>query len=324
MPGPANRGQPLRFGVALPNLGFGLDARRARQHRDLVLAVAEQADALGFDSVWVGDHLALPTQPRRPYPYSTDGSFLPSDSPLLDPIATIAVVAGRTRRVKLGFGVLVAPYRHPLVAAKLLSTIDVLSDGRLILGVGVGWMPEEFAATGADFQRRGAMTDEWVRFVRETWTADEPEFHGDFYHLSGMSVLPKPLQERVPIWIGGNGSRALRRAAALGDGWDALHALPDALAPRLDELWRLCRENGRDRQEMTVSVRGGPLRLTERPDPDPARSPLSGTPDQVVDTLRAYQALGVGNVVLGIDNKTRASMLDSMERFCREIIPAFR
>ncbi|MCH8283169.1 MAG: LLM class F420-dependent oxidoreductase [Chloroflexi bacterium] len=317
-------GQRLQVGVALPNLGFGMDPSRPDLHRELVLAVAEQAEALGFDSVWVGDHLALPKHPQRPYPYSQDPNFIPSDSPLLDPISTIAFVAGRTRRVKLGFGVLVAPYRHPLVAAKLLSTIDVLSEGRLILGVGVGWMPEEFAATQADFDRRGAATDEWIRFVREAWSADYPEFEGEFYRISGMSVLPKPVQSRVPIWIGGNTNAALRRAVALGDGWDALHALPDALAPRLDELWRLCDRAGRRREEMTVCVRGGPLSLKERPDTDPDRQPLSGTPEQVTETLRAYRDLGVGHVVIGTDRRDRRGALGSMERFAREIMPTIR
>ena len=131
----------VTFGVGLHNLGFGLGQVRPEDHRSIVLDIAQQAEELGFHSVWAGDHVALPGNPSKPYPYSHGGDYrIPSNLPLLDPIATLAVVAGRTRRVKLGFGVLILPYRHPLITAKLLSTIDVLSNGRLILGVGTRWV----------------------------------------------------------------------------------------------------------------------------------------------------------------------------------------
>lgn len=316
---------PLQFGVALPNLGFGISPQESEKHRDLVLAAAEQAEALGYDSVWVGDHLALPKNPRLPYPYGAEKTYLASDSPLLDPIATAAFVAGRTKRVKLGFGVLVAPYRHPLVAAKLLATIDVLSSGRVILGVGVGWMPEEFEATGADFKHRGAVTDEWIAYVRAAWASDYPEFHGKFYRISGMSVLPRPAQKPgVPIWIGGVTRAAVRRAALLGDGWDALHTLPEALTGPLAELRRIRREQGLDLKRFAVNIRGGPLRLLERADESPRRQPLTGTREQVLATLRAYEAMGVTSVVLGIEQSDQPGLVRPMERFAREILPTFR
>lgn len=316
---------PLQFGVALPNLGFGMDPRRPAEHRDLVLAAADQAEALGFDSIWLGDHLALPRAPSAPYPYAAEPAYLQSESPLLDPIATAAVIAGRTKRVKLGFGVLVAPYRHPLVAAKLLSTLDVLSNGRVILGVGAGWMPEEFQATGAPFAQRGKMTDEWIGYVRAAWTQDFPEFQGRFYQLAGMSVLPRPLQPGgIPILVGGNTPAALRRATLLGDGWDTLHALPEALAPKLAGLRRLREQAGLGHLPFLVSVRGGPLRLSAQRDGSPKRTPLSGTPEQVIETLRRFEALGVTTVVLGADTKDRRASLAAMERFAREIRPALR
>jgi probable F420-dependent oxidoreductase len=307
----------------MPNLGFGMDPRQPQEQRDLVLETAERAEALGFDSVWVGDHLALPKHPRRPYPYAAETTYLPSESPLLDPIATIAVVAGQTRRIRLGLGVLVAAYRHPLVAAKLLSTIDVLSNGRVILGGGAGWMPEEFEAVGAPFERRGALTDEWVRYVRAAWTHDYPEVRGDLFQLSGMSVLPRPVQPGgIPIWIGGNTKAALRRAALLGDGWDTLHTMPEQLAGRLAELRRMRSEHGLASNPFAVSVRGGPLRLATAPDASSRRTPLSGTPEQVVATLRSFETMGVTNVVLGTDQRDRRAILASMERFAREIRPA--
>jgi probable F420-dependent oxidoreductase len=329
----------LQFGVALPNLGFGMDPRRSMEHRDLVLAAADQAEALGFDSVWLGDHLALPRAPSAPYPYAAQTTYLQAESPLLDPIATAAVVAGRTKRIKLGFGVLVAPYRHPLVVAKLLSTLDVLSGGRVILGVGAGWMPEEFQATGVPFAQRGKMTDEWIAYVRAAWTQDFPEFKGRFYQLAGMSVLPRPLQGGgIPILVGGNTPAALRRAALQGDGWDTLHALPEALAPRLAELRRMRsgatlgalrvpperEQHGLERKPFLVSVRGGPLRLSAQRDDSPQRTPLSGTREQVIETLRQFEAMGVTNVVLGTDTKDRRASLAAMERFAKEVRPAFR
>lgn len=316
----------VTFGVGLHNLGFGLGQVRPEDHRSIVLDIAQQAEELGFHSVWAGDHVALPHNPSKPYPYSHGGDYrIPSNLPLLDPIATLAVVAGRTRRVKLGFGVLVLPYRHPLITAKLLSTIDVLSNGRLILGAGSGWMPEEFEATGAAYKDRDRITDECVRFLRETWTSDDgiPEFEGEFFSLSGMSVLPPPLQKpSIPIWAGGNGRRAMRRAALLCDGWNAVYTEPAALKILIDRLGDVCRECRRDPAELTISVSGvgfdmGLLQHRGREE--------GGTVDfdQIIKNASNYESLGVDHLLLALPMEEPGQELGQMREFAREVLPAF-
>ena len=316
----------IGFGVALHNLGFGLAHVRPEDHRSIVLDAAVQAEELGFDSVWAGDHIALPQNPSKPYPYGQGRDYrIPADIPLLDPIATLAVVAGRTRRVKLGFGVLVLPYRHPLITAKLLATIDVLSNGRLILGAGSGWMPEEFEATGATYEDRDDTTDECVRFLREVWTSGNglPEVEGELYSLSGMSVLPRPLQKpSIPIWAGGNGRRAMRRAARLCDGWNAVYTDPSALRLLIDQLRDICRECSRDPEELAISVSGvnfdlGPLQH------GPRAEGVGADFDKIIKVVSEYESLGVDHIILALPLEEPGQGLGRMQDFAREVLPAF-
>jgi probable F420-dependent oxidoreductase len=239
----------MRLGVALGNLGLAAGRPLAgAEHAALVYRIADEAERLGFHSVWAGDHLALPRAPTTPYPYGDDAGLLPADVSLLDPFAVLAAVAGRTRRVRLGFGVAVLPYRHPLVVAKLVASIDALSAGRVILGVGTGWMPEEFAAVGADFRARGRDTDAALAFLRRAFADGE---------VDGMTVLPTPVQRPgPPVWVGGIAPAALRRAVAHADGWNAPYADPERVAAGVAMLHAECRAIGRDPASIGVSVHG--------------------------------------------------------------------
>ena len=239
----------MRLGVALGNLGlFAGRPLPGAEHAALVYRIADEAERLGFHSVWAGDHLALPRVPTTPYPYGDDAVLLPADASLLDPFAVLAAVAGRTERVRLGFGVTVLPYRHPLVVAKLVASIDALSNGRVILGVGTGWMPEEFVAVGAEFRARGRDTDAALALLRRAFTDGEAD---------GMTVLPTPVQRPgPPIWVGGVAPAALRRAVAYADGWNAPYADPDRLAEGIELLHAECRAAGRDPATIDVSVHG--------------------------------------------------------------------
>jgi probable F420-dependent oxidoreductase len=241
----------MNLGVAVGNLGFSIGRPiDPSAHAALVYRMGDEAERLGFHSVWVGDHLALPRNPSAPYPYGGGSFTIDPDTSLLDPFAVLAALAGRTRRIKLGFGVLVAPYRHPLISAKLIASIDALSDGRVILGIGSGWMPEEFAIVGADFASRGPDTDACLRFLTHVFAEGE---------VDGMTVLPKPVQRPgPPIWVGGNGPAAMRRAIAFGHGWDAPYADPEQLSEGIGRLRVLCGEAGRDPSSVALSVRGIP------------------------------------------------------------------
>src|SRR5215210_5338857 len=227
----------MRFGVSLTNAGpYAEPDRLAR--------VAVQAEALGFDSVWVSDHVVMPTEMESVYPYGPPGSFSTENRKnYYEAIVTLAWVAGATRRVRLGVSVLVVPYRNPVVTAKQLATLDALSGGRLILGIGVGWFEEEFQALGQPyFRQRGSLTDEYIRLYRALWSGEPTAFDGRFYQLRSVITLPRPAQAASggpPIWVGGHGERALRRAAELGDAWHAIRvpvADVERAAERLGQL----------------------------------------------------------------------------------------
>ncbi len=238
----------MNIGVAIGNLGFSMtEPMEPAAHADLCCQLALEAESYGFHSVWVGDHLTLPQRPRTPYPYGS-GGFLNAACSLLDPFAVHAALARITERILLGFGVVVLPYRGPVVTAKLIASIDALSRGRVVVGVGAGWLPEEFEALGIDFATRSQQTDSGLRYLRRVFETGESD---------GMTVLPVTVQRpHPPLWVGGMGMAAMRRAVELADGWDAPYAEPDRLERALDRLRRLCLEAGRDPASLGVAVRG--------------------------------------------------------------------
>ena len=191
---------------------------------EIMMELARRADELGFDHLWISDHIVLPNQIAPRYPYDVTGvpPFMANaDSPWCEPLTALSFLASCTQRIKLGTTVLVVPYREPVLTAKMVATLDYMSGGRVILGVGVGWMEEEFKVLGLDtFHERGKVTDEYLRVFKELWTQEDPSFQGTYSQFSGIKFYPKPAQKpHPPIWVGGNTAPALRRAAWLGDGW---------------------------------------------------------------------------------------------------------
>jgi probable F420-dependent oxidoreductase len=245
-------------------IGIPLFRLRAEQ----TAGVARRAEALGFESVWVPEHLVFPTHIRSRYPYTADGvPPVTPDAPLLDPLLLLMHVADATSTIRLGTNIYILPLRHPLVTARSVTTLDVLSNGRLTLGVGIGWLAEEFEAVGIEFETRAARTRECVRALRVLWTAAEPEFHGRWARFGPLRFEPKPVQKpHPPVVFGGESEAALRRAAALGDGWYGVGHTPESAAKQVQRLRALLVAAGRadDPFELTVSP-GGPL------DPDLVR-----------------------------------------------------
>ncbi len=304
----------MDFGCHLPV--FGPIATR-----DTVLAFARRMEALGYDSLWASDHVALPRAIGSRYPYSETGQFpLPAGANFLEPLTTLALVAGVTERVRLGTTILVLPHRHPVLAAKMLATLDHLSGGRVILGAGVGWLREEIELLGAPFDGRGAWSDEAIRIMRACWASERASHHGRFFSFDEISIAPLPARHSIPVWIGGHTPSAFRRVAALGDGWHA--AFPsslDALEQGIGQLREECARQGRRFDELTLSVRAG---LSIRSTPaGPDRKPLLGSPDQIAADLRRFRDLGVSTVLF----ETRLRDLDDLvgiyETFAREIRP---
>ncbi len=304
----------MRFGMVLPNLG-----RLAKP--DILVSLARRAEELGFDGVFLSDHLTLPTTPRSRYPYRSDGTFpLRPDENILEPITTSTYLAAVTSRLDLGFSVLILPYRQPVLNAKMLATLDVFSGGRLIVGVGAGWMQEEFAALGSDFAHRGGVTDEHVQLLKDLWTLDEPEFSGRHYQLSGMTMYPKTVQRpHPPIWIGGNSKRALRRAARLGDGWHGMRMTPEAIASVRQQLQILREDMAQDFSRFEVSLRVG-LDVTRTPLPA-SRLPLRGSPEQVVSDVERYREAGLTYLVLEPRGRDASELGHQMEQLAQKVWP---
>jgi len=223
---------------------------------DQLVPVARRAEELGFESVWVAEHLVFPTKFESKYPYTADGvPPINPATPLLDPLLVLAQIAAATSRIRLGTNIYVLPLRHPLVTARLATTLDVLSGGRFSFGVGVGWLEEEFVAAGVDFARRGALLRECVRAMRALWTESEPEFHGKTFSFGPVKFEPKPLQKpHPPVLVGGESEAALRRAAEVGDGWYGVRHTPESAAPIVARLRELRAAAGRAELPFEVTV----------------------------------------------------------------------
>jgi len=297
----------MEFGICIPHYGKPVDVQG-------ILANVRHAEALGFASAWVTDHIIVPRTMDLIY----------RDN-MLEPVALLSHVAALVPRVKLGTSVLILPYRHPVVLAKMLATIDHLSGGRLIVGVGGGWMTEEFAALGTPFPERGKMSDEYLRLMREMWTHETVSFGGKYTAFQDMQVSPLPVQPHLPIWVGGISARARRRAAELGDGWHATALTPEAFAEGARHLKGLWKKAGRT-GEPVLSMRAPLFIEGVSADvlpygPRPGRDLLRGDVDTVTDRLRAYQAAGVRHLVFELSMQSFESSARTMETFMSKIKP---
>jgi probable F420-dependent oxidoreductase len=310
--------QALKFG-----LDVGIYGRLAT--RDHILELAELAESSGLESIWVADHVIFPTAFASKYPYSATGAF-PLDmtkEPLLEPIATMGVLVGATRRVKIGTAVLVMPYRNPVLLARMLVTLDVLSVGRTMLGAGVGWLAEEFAALDArPFAARGRVTDECIEIVKRICQGGEVTFQGEHYQLDPVVSSPGSVQRpHPPILIGGTSNAALRRAARLGDGWLSTGLHPERLRERLSTLQRLCGAQGRRFADLSL---GHKLFINigeARKGPDGGRDAGTGSQADIVDDLRRLVDLGYRSVIVRYRGSDPEEQRKQLRIFTANIVP---
>ena len=241
-----------RPALGLHALGIGPGARRA-----VIDAVASAAENCGFCTLWAGEHVVMVDRTGSRYPYSEDGQIaVPAAADWLDPLIGLSFAAAATRRIGLATGVLLLPEHNPVALAKRAASLDVLSEGRLSLGVGVGWSREEFDALGVPFEHRGQRTAEYAAVLRALWREDVASFSGSFVSFAGVRVNPKPVRDRrLPIIVGGNSDAALRRVAEWGDGWYGFNlAGVRAVCERVARLDQLCDSAGRDRRELRLAV----------------------------------------------------------------------
>jgi probable F420-dependent oxidoreductase len=273
-----------------------------------LVGLAEGAEALGFDSVWVHDHVF-----NVAHVFDRIG-----DRPYYEPLTLLSFVAARTTRVRLGTSVLVLPYHNPVRLAKTAATLDVLSDGRLILGVGVGAVENEMEAMGTPFKQRGAFTDEAIAAMRTLWAEDDPRFLGTYSRFSGMKFSPKPKQTPIPLVIGGVSGAAIRRAARLGDGWQPLGLSPEALRQGMATLREELRVCGRDAAQVPVSIAMSITAAT------PRRFSLGTEPAEIVRNAKAYAEAGVETLIVSANTSDPREARTRMEMVAREVCPAVR
>jgi probable F420-dependent oxidoreductase len=303
-------------------LGLFLPVSGRSAGRETLMDAARQAEAWGFDSVWSADRLVIPWQIDTAYAYNESGSFfVPPDRPFLEALTTMAFLAGCTERVRLGVSVLVLPYRNPLHWAKAATTIDVLSKGRFVLGVGVGWMVEEFEAVGADFEHRGAVSDEHLELWRVLTTEEHASYEGRFHRFHDIGFLPKAYDSPIPVWVGGEGRRARRRAGRHGDAWFPyfVRITPGELRSRFEEVREFAVAAGRDADAVALKC-CLPVEVTAAPAPQEEDS-LKGTPEQLVEALGRYGAAGVGTVALQFTAPRYPERVEQIERFAAEALP---
>jgi probable F420-dependent oxidoreductase len=307
--------------------GFYLPTRGPTATRDGILSLAREGERLGLHSAMVADHIVFPVESQSIYPYTLDGKH-PSIGDALDAFAILGLVAGATERLRLVTSVLVLPYRNPVLTAKMAASLDVLSGGRLTLGVGTGWLKEEFEAMNSPaFEARGAVTGEWITIFKQLWSLSPASFDGRFYRYSEIRCEPFPVQRpHPPIWVGGHSRAALRRTARYGDGWHPVGAVaasplpPQEMRTHLDTLRRLTEAEGRDFSALTISYKAA-LYDVGIPSPDGSRRPFSGQPDEIADNIRTFAAIGVHELIFDFRGQSIAESVGRLQRFATEVMP---
>ena len=302
--------------------GFYLPTRGQTASPEALDTLVTRAEEWGFSSVMIADHIVFPVTIKSKYPYTVSGAF-PGQGDALEQLSLMAFVAGKTRSLRLISSVMILPYRNPVVTAKMLATIDVLSGGRVTVGVGVGWLREEFEALGApDFDRRGAVSDEYLRIFKALWTQEPASYHGEFYRFDSVRCLPHPVQKpHPPIWVGGHSKAALRRVARLGDGWHPVGAnpavplRPPELRALLDDLRRLTEAEGRDFSTLTISYKAPIYDSGQGVDGGAERRPFSGSQQAIADDIGTFAGLGVSELIFDFRSESLPESLERMERF---------
>jgi probable F420-dependent oxidoreductase len=278
-------------------LGFSLPVSGAWATPANQLRVAQEAERLGYHSLWVLQRLLYPVAPQNDYPPMPGRTWPDAFESVADPVVSLAFVAAATSRIRLGTSVLVMPYYTPVMLAKQLATLDRVSNGRLDVGLGIGWSRDEYDAVGVPFEKRGRRADEFLACLKAIWGEEPVEFHGEFYRVPRAFVRPRPVQRpHPPITVGGYGMAAVRRAVAFGDGFSGGNVPFDRVAPLLQALRETAERAGRDPAGLQVVCQG-----TFHPYDAPrgqGRRPLFGSLDEIRQDVRRYADLGLTELFL--------------------------
>jgi len=276
---------------------------------DLLKTIAVNAERLGVATLWAPEHVVLLDQYESKYPYAADGKFgAPTGAPVLDPFIALATIGAVTSKIRLATGICLVPEHNPVVLGKVIATLDFLTGGRALLGVGIGWLAEEFHALGVPFERRADRTREYIYAMRKLWGEDPSSYRGEFVRFENVRCKPKPLKGgKLPVFFGGESGPALRRVAEYGDGWCGFNLLPDEAAAKIRRIEELLKANGRSRSEVELAVSPTGKRITR-------------------DDLKRYRDAGVDEVVLtSLTPRAEDQVIKDLEQIAREWVePAAR
>ena len=312
--------------------GYGAPTRPPLGTAENIRTIAEKAEEIGLSYVSIADHIFPPHEEQDPYPYTTDGGTPWDDSGNVLECLTLATYhAGLTRKLRLVTGIMVVPLRNPLVTAKVLASLDVLSEGRLAVGCGVGWEHEEFEVLGSPpFAQRGPATDQYIEVFKELWTSDAPSYAGEFVNVSGFPFAPKPVQQpHPPIWIGGESKAAMRRAAKLGDGWYPItfnrnnpFDTAERYAAGVADLRAACDQAERDFSELELGLvvfsysAEGARQLASG-----EREAFTGNYDDILDDVKRYRDAGMQHAMIRLVHHASLEVtLANMEAFAEHVI----
>jgi probable F420-dependent oxidoreductase len=266
-------------------------------------AVAVNAERLGISTLWVPEHVVLLDKYASRYPYSNDGQLpAPTNAPIFDPFISLAMMAAVTSKIRLATGICLVPEHNPLVLAKVVATLDFLSGGRAVLGVGIGWLEEEFQAIGVPWERRAHRTREYIDSMRRLWSDDVSSYQGEFVKFDAVRSNPKPLKgAKLPVFFGGERGPALRRVAEYGDGWCGFNLMPDEAAAKIKRIEDLLKANGRKRSDLELAV-------------SPYTKPIKP------DDLKRYRDAGADEVVLIklAPPRGEKELVENLEEIARE------
>ncbi len=267
-----------------------------------MIGLARKAEEVGIESLWTFEHAIVPNDYSSKYPYSADGKMgVTPETNFVDPLIALSAIARETSRVRLGTGVNILPQTNPLLLAKQAASLDFVSGGRFMLGVGIGWLREEFEAMGTPFERRGARFDDYVEAMRKVWSGEVVEHESDFVHWTGFKSHPTPVQDPFPVVIGGSKGKAFQRIAKYGQGWFAPTPSPDALAPQLEELGKACEAEGRDVASVEITTMWAPA--------------MGG-----MDSLAKFRDMGVERVVVPLQALGEPNPIQGIEKLGNEVV----
>ena len=307
----------MRFGFALPQLGSAIGPEG-------LVSVAKRAEDLGFDSVWVLDRILWPVNPKAPYPIG-DGSLPVQYKNVLDPLETLTFAAAHTRRVALGTSVLNLPWYNPVLLARRLTTVDVLSAGRLRVGFGIGWSPDEYEAAGVTWEERGKRADELLQALKQIWTTDPVEFHGQYYRIPKSVIGPKPVQKpHPPIYMAAYTPSAMRRVATEASRWFPVGIPLGGIGPMFEEIKGMAQKAGRDPSGLELIVRANVEVHNTFIEKD--RIDFTGSLEQIAEDVTTARQVGAAEIVIdaqfspGVE--TAKDIIARMEELWRVAKPA--